>query len=98
MGFWNRARGLARAGVTVPVCGSAVAADPWSSTRIGGGHLAKPERLFGLEGDLRIALDMTDVKLVDRNAVTFLAQCETRGIRLLHCPAYVREWIERARK
>ena len=34
-----------------------------------------------------------DVKLVDREAVSFLAPCEASGIRLENCPAYVREWI-----
>jgi hypothetical protein len=34
------------------------------------------------------------VRLVDREAVRFLAACEARGIQLKHCPSYVREWIE----
>ena len=42
-----------------------------------------------------IILDLTDVKLVDRGAVRFLAQRETRGIQLRNCPAYIREWISR---
>jgi hypothetical protein len=34
-----------------------------------------------------------DVKLVDREAVSFLARCEVIGIRLENCPAHVRAWI-----
>ena len=42
-----------------------------------------------------IIFDLTDVKLVDRGAVRFLAQQETRGVQLRNCPAYIREWISR---
>ena len=42
-----------------------------------------------------LILDLTDVKLVDRGAVRFLAQHETRGAQLRNCPAYIREWISR---
>ena len=62
-------------------------------------HLAELQRLF--ENDAtgaRIALDMEDVQFVDRNAVGFLARCEEDGIRLDHCRAYIREWIERERQ
>jgi anti-anti-sigma regulatory factor len=41
----------------------------------------------------RIALDLEQVRLVDLDAVHFLAVCETKGIELRHCPPYVREWI-----
>lgn len=50
-----------------------------------------------LEGELKvsgIAFDLQEVRLVDREAVRFLADCETRGIKLKNCPSYVREWIE----
>jgi hypothetical protein len=47
----------------------------------------------------RIVLDLEQVRLVDLDAVHFLAVCETKGIDLRHCPPYVREWIlsEKAR-
>jgi len=35
-----------------------------------------------------------EVKLVDREAVRFLARCEAEGITLVHSPAYIRAWIE----
>jgi anti-anti-sigma regulatory factor len=57
-------------------------------------HLAELTRLFEMEAqDLTVVLDMKDVKLVDRSAVTFLARCQTDGAKLENCPAYVREWI-----
>ncbi len=62
-------------------------------------HLAELQRLFDVDAeDLRITLDMQDVQLVDREAVAFLARCEEDGIRLDHCRAYIREWIERERQ
>jgi hypothetical protein len=44
-----------------------------------------------------IVLDLTDVKLLHREAVKFLAICEAGGIELRNCPSYVREWIEKGR-
>jgi hypothetical protein len=41
-----------------------------------------------------IALDLEEVKLVDREAVRFLTGCKARGIKLMNCPPYIREWIE----
>jgi len=41
-----------------------------------------------------VALDLRQVQIVDREAVRFLARCETRGIELLECPAFVRAWIK----
>jgi hypothetical protein len=66
------------------------------SGRIQGPDLAELERLIAEETPGRvIALDLAEVRLVDREAVTFLGRCETTGIRLENCPAYVREWIAR---
>lgn len=54
------------------------------------------ERLFGPRTRYAsIILDLSDVRLADRDAVKFLAHCEEDGIRLENCPAYIREWIKR---
>jgi hypothetical protein len=45
----------------------------------------------------RIVLDLKDLTLVDRDAVRFLEQCDSNGIRLRNCPPYIREWIARER-
>ena len=42
-----------------------------------------------------IILDLRDLKLAHRDAVKFLKACETDGMRLENCPAYVREWMDR---
>jgi hypothetical protein len=44
-----------------------------------------------------VALDLTGIKLVDREAVMFLATLESDGATITHCPAYLREWIVRER-
>ena len=43
--------------------------------------------------DHNVVLDLTCVKLVDREAVQFLAKCEAGGIELRNCSGYIREWI-----
>ncbi len=42
-----------------------------------------------------IVLDLEDVTLVDRDAVSFLRLCEAEGVGLLHCSPYIRAWIVR---
>jgi hypothetical protein len=40
----------------------------------------------------------TDVTLVDVEVVEFFLRCEQQGIRIAHCPAYVREWMAREKR
>jgi anti-anti-sigma regulatory factor len=64
------------------------------SGRIETEDVAELERLLGLESSgQEIALDLQDVTIVDRDAMKFLARCESESIELKNCPAYVREWI-----
>jgi anti-anti-sigma regulatory factor len=42
----------------------------------------------------RIVLDLKDLTLVDRDAVSFLKRCEADNITLKNCPAYIREWMK----
>jgi len=66
------------------------------SGRISGEELAELQRVFKAEvQDHRIVLDLKEVKLVNLDAVRFLAHCEENGIQLKNCPAYIREWILR---
>lgn len=60
--------------------------------------VAELQRLLSLEQiGCRIALDLEDVRLIDRDAVKFLARCEADSIKLENCPAYIREWIAQER-
>jgi hypothetical protein len=66
------------------------------SGRIEAEDIDELRRLLELEDTSRkIALDLRDVTLVDRDGVKFLAVCEASGIQLENCPAYIREWIGR---
>ena len=66
------------------------------SGRIEREHLAELQRLIDEDAPHKlVTLDLEDVRLVDREAVGFLARCEGAGIRLENCSTYVREWISR---
>ena len=66
------------------------------SGRIKAARLAELEKLLGCEaGDHSLVLDLKEVKLVDRDVVSFLASCEAKGVNIANCPAYIREWIEK---
>jgi hypothetical protein len=65
------------------------------SGRIEEKHVSELQELFDVEGDVRgVVLDLEEVRLVDREAVRFLATCEAKGIQLKNCPSYIRQWIE----
>ena len=66
------------------------------SGRIEREHLAELQRLIDEDAPHKlVTLDLEDVRLLDREAVGFLARCEGTGIRLENCSTYVREWISR---
>lgn len=66
------------------------------SGRIGGERVAVLQSLLEFEAQHhRIVLNLQEVDLVDRDAVRFLARCAADGIQFEHCPAYIREWINR---
>ena len=44
------------------------------------------------------ALQLKEVTLVDADVVRFLSACESEGIHLENCSAYIREWIVRERE
>jgi anti-anti-sigma regulatory factor len=61
--------------------------------------IATLESQFESESEGRpIVLDLTDLTLLDRDAVRFLERCEADAIKLTNCRSYIREWIERERK
>jgi hypothetical protein len=66
------------------------------SGRIDGGHVDTLKELIGRENG-RVAIDLREVILVNREAVRLLALSEARGIEVRNCPAYIREWVARER-
>ena len=47
--------------------------------------------------ELKPALDLREVSLVDADVVGFLIDCENGGIELVHCSPFIREWMDRER-
>jgi len=69
------------------------------SGRIDGENVGELKAVFSSEADgRRIILDLSDLTLVDEDAVCFLESCEARGTELRNCQAYIREWIHRVRE
>lgn len=45
-----------------------------------------------------LMFDLRDVTLVNQEPVTFLADCEAKGIRLESCPLHIRNWIDQEKR
>ena len=43
-------------------------------------------------------LDLEELDLVDVDGVRFLNECEAKGISVLLCSPYIKEWMHRERK
>ena len=66
------------------------------SGRMRSENLAELRDLIQVEDESRrMALDLKEVILVDRDAVRFLKRCESNGMELRNCSAYIRAWITR---
>jgi len=66
------------------------------SGRIDEAGVLELQRLLNAEATpLTIAVDLGEVRLVDREAVRFLAVAKGHGVELRNCPAYIREWIQK---
>jgi hypothetical protein len=63
--------------------------------RIRAEHL--PELKRQIAASAPSALELKEVAPVDAEGVRFLGACESDGIHLEHCSAYIREWIIRER-
>lgn len=46
----------------------------------------------------RLMFNLVDVTLVNQDAVTFLAGCEAKGIKLENCPLHIRNWIDQVKR
>ena len=68
------------------------------SGRLDRENLAELKKLIDSEGvGRRIVLDLQELTLVDHEAVGFLRECDSDGLRLRNCPPYISEWIARQR-
>jgi hypothetical protein len=50
------------------------------------------------ENGPRFVLDLKEVTVVDVEVVRFLATCKANGVKIIHCPRYIRQWMARERK
>ena len=68
------------------------------SGRLDGEGLPELKQLLQSEEVGRqIILDLRELTLVDHEAVGFLRECDSDGIKLQNCPPYICEWIARQR-
>ncbi len=56
-------------------------------------HVTRLQEFLANEAIGCVTFDLSEITLVDRAAVRFLAEAEAAGIRLVNCPEYVRSWI-----
>jgi len=68
--------------------------------RIDGAYVARLRESMEKEKTTKggLAIDLAEVTLVSQEAVEALAVAEAIGIELRDCPAYVREWVSRAKE
>jgi hypothetical protein len=74
-----------RAGITLRLIG-----------RIQAQHLPQLEK--EIEGSRATRVCLREVTLVDVDVVRFLMACEDRGISVMNCSPYIREWMDRERQ
>jgi hypothetical protein len=68
------------------------------SGRMDGEDMVQLETLIRSEANgCHIVLDLKDLTLAGRDAISFLERWEARGVALKNCADYVREWITRTR-
>jgi len=70
---------------------------PYSSVVECNRPISATSRLKWTMGTFAYFMDPGEVTLVDVEVVRLLTESEDRGIVLVHCPPYVREWILRER-
>jgi hypothetical protein len=56
--------------------------------------IAELSRLFELQTERDIVLDLKDVGVIDREVLRFFLGCEADGVKLENCHSYIREWME----
>jgi anti-anti-sigma regulatory factor len=68
------------------------------SGRIGAEQLPDLRQSVEAEQSGDVVLDLREVTLVDLAVVRFFLICEQQGVRIAHCPPYVREWMAREKR
>jgi len=68
------------------------------SGHVGVDTLTEIERLIGTDTEKEVVLDLSEVTLLDRDAAAFLFEEHNRGVKLVNCPPYLKDWILGTRK
>jgi anti-anti-sigma regulatory factor len=68
----------------------------WLIGRIRAEDLEELKRQIDESAEAKI-LDLSENTIVDADVIRFLCVTEQEGARLVGCPPYVREWIQRER-
>jgi hypothetical protein len=50
------------------------------------------------DSEPRVVLDLAEVTVVDVEVVRFFGVCEAYSVRIVHCPRYIRVWVNRERE
>jgi hypothetical protein len=64
-------------------------------------YVAELEKALAPDGaaaDSKVALDMSNVTFVDREAMVFLCTAKSRNVAIENVPSYVIRWIEQERR
>ena len=51
-----------------------------------------------VEADAETVLDLKEITVVDVDVVRFFVKCKERGMKIVHCPRYIRKWMTRETK
>jgi hypothetical protein len=69
------------------------------SGRMQSEHIKQLQQLLIAETPGRtLIFNLRYVTLVNQEAVTFLARCEAKRIKLEDCPLYIRNWIDQEKR
>jgi hypothetical protein len=60
-------------------------------------HVVELKKQLQQNGPLFI-LDLKEVTVVDVDVVRFLGECKADGVKIVHCPQYIRNWMARERR
>jgi hypothetical protein len=48
-----------------------------------------------MDAEAETVLDLKEVTVVDVDMIRFLVRCKQQGMKISHCPRYVRKWMAR---
>jgi len=69
------------------------------SGRIGVNNLTQLQESISLERhEGLLVLDLRELRLIDADGIQFLIRCEARGIGVVNCAAYIREWMSKEKQ